>query len=47
MTLKCMGFLLKTAWIMEYRRGYGFFKNFSANEHGGPKKVWTITAYGI
>ena len=41
------GFLLKMVWVMEYGRVMGFLLKFSANEHGGPKKVWALTDYGI
>jgi hypothetical protein len=43
MSLKCMGFRLKVIWVMGV---LGFWADFSANEHVGPKK-WVITDYGV
>ena len=42
-----MGFLPKGVWIMDYCGFMGYGIHFSANQHGGPKKVWSIREYGL
>ena len=42
-----MGFLPKGVWIMDYCGFMGYDIHFSANQLGGPKKVWGIREYGL
>ena len=42
-----MGFLPKGVWIMDYCGFMGYGTHFSANQLGGPKKVWGIREYGL
>ena len=42
-----MGFLPKGVWIMDYCGFMGYGIHFSANQLGGPKKVWGIREYGL
>ena len=42
-----MGFLPKGVWIMDYWGFMGYGIHFSANQLGGPKKVWGIREYGL
>ena len=42
-----MGFVPGGVWIMDYDRVMGYDMHFPANQLGGPKKVWTITEYGL
>ena len=42
-----MGFLPKGVWIMDYCGFMGYGIRFSANQLGGPKKVWGIREYGL
>ena len=40
-----MGFAPKGEWIMDYCSIMGYGIHFSANQLGGPKKVWGIREY--
>jgi hypothetical protein len=42
-----MGFAPKGVWIMGYCGCMGYGTHFSANQLGGPKKVWGIREYGF
>ena len=42
-----MGFLPKGVWIMDYYGFMGYGIHFSANQLGGPKKVWGIREYRL
>ena len=42
-----MGFLPKGVWIMDYCGFMGYGIHFSANQLGGPKKVWGIREYRL
>ena len=42
-----MGFAPGGVWVMGYRGCMGYGLDFSANQLGGPKKLWGIREYGL